>query len=285
MSTIFNSTSNSFKLSVREVVSGCRWLVRVALFAIDCYVAGFERPLRVLLSFCRFTCLTALLAGFAIPRAADAEGWATLPDGRVIVGLKDIRVALPASGPDTELIRFADRHNIHNEMTLKQVIDRPTEARRLFDSADLIYVSLPNLQDRTGPYLNRFPRSDFRSGQASFVVGNGALASCKPWTDNLARLAARIKQQDAQVSADGWAEFKLGKSPVTLAYVRPGYDRTKMYFPGVTCGYFKDCAFSKCLTADLAVSYGFSRAAVEQSGWVALDQKVRDLFKYLFIDL
>src|SRR6185437_7138859 len=80
-------------------------------------------------------CLTV-----ATPCYAADDDWKKLPDGRVVIELKDIRVALPAEGPDTELIRFTDRHQIQNEMTLQEVVQRPADARRLFESTDLIAV-------------------------------------------------------------------------------------------------------------------------------------------------
>jgi hypothetical protein len=229
--------------------------------------------------------LACLSAYFGAPCSASAEDWQRLPDGRVVVELKDVRVALPAAGPDTELITFTDRHHIRDKMTLKEVIERPDAARRLFESTDLVFVSLPNLLDRPGLFLGKFPRPEFKSGRAGFAVGKGVLASCQTWAETFSKLAASLTQNNSRFSPDGWAEFKLRDSPLLLAYVRSPSDPTEAYFPGVSCGYFKDCSVSKCLATDLTASYSFSHTIVEQRDWLSLEQRVQGLWKYIFIDL
>ncbi len=227
-------------------------------------------------------CSTSFLA---TPCSAAPDDWEKLPDGRVVIELKDVRVALPASGADTESITFTDRHHIRNKMTLSEVIQRPADARRLFDSTDLLYVNLPNLIERPGLFLGKFPRSEFKSGGAGFAVGKGALARCKDWAETFSKLAAGLTQNDSRLSGDGWAEFKLSDNPLQLAYVRSPQHSAKTFFPGVSCNYFNGCGLSKCLTADLTASYGFSRTIVEQKDWLSLDQRVHDLMSYIFIDL
>ena len=237
-----------------------------------------------LFHFKSLVALSLLTAGLVTPCAAASGDWATLPDGRVIIELKSVRVALPSTGPDTELIRFTDRNNIRNEMTLKEVIERPADARRLFKDTDLMNMSIPNLMDRSGLFLGKFPRSEFRSGEASFAVGKGATVACKSWEDKLGQLASNLSANDARVSRNGWSEFELGKSPVSLVYVRPWDDAAKPYFAGVVCGYFGSCSLSKCLTTDLAASYVFARRIVDQQDWLSLDRKADEFFKFLFID-
>jgi hypothetical protein len=225
-------------------------------------------------------CLTV-----ATPCYAAADDWKKLPDGRAVIELKDIRVALPVEGPDTELIRFTDRHQIRNEMTLREVIQRPADARLLFESTDLIAVSLPNLLERPGLFLGKFPRSEFKSVRTGFAVGKGALGNCQSWAESFTKLAVGLSSNDARIAGGGWAEFKLGKNPPLLAYVGSPYDSAKAYFPGVFCGSFNDCGSSKCLTKSLSVAYGFNSAMIGQRDWLSLDRKVQELLKYIFIDL
>ncbi|MDE1937045.1 hypothetical protein [Bradyrhizobium sp.] len=98
--------------------------------------------------------------------------------------------------------------------------------------------------------------------------------------ETFSKLAAGLSQNDPRLSGDGWAEFKLGDSPLLLAYVRSPYDQVKAYFPGVECNYFKGCGVS-----NLTASYGFSRTIIDQKDWLSLDQKVHELITYIFIDL
>ncbi len=232
----------------------------------------------------RLAIIAICSTSFFATACAGADDWERLPDGRAVIQVKGVRIALPTSGPDTELIRFTDRHHIRNEMTLKEAIERPSDARRLFESTDLIFVSLPNLMDRSGLLLGKFPRSEFKSGSAGFAVGKGALAGCQSWAETFAKLVADLTENDSRLSGDGWAEFKLSDNPLRLAYVRSAQDPVKTYFPGVSCNYFKGCGVSKCLTADLTASYSFSRTVVKRKDWLSLDQRVHELMAYIFID-
>ena len=116
-------------------------------------------------------------------------------------------------------------------------------------------------------------------------MGKGALAGCEGWAETFSRLAADLTRNDPRLVDNGWAEFKLSDRPLTLAYVRSPYEANKPYFPGLSCDYFKSCGAGKCLTADLTASYRFSRTIVEQRDWLSLDQRVRELLAYIFIDL
>jgi hypothetical protein len=66
--------------------------------------------------------ISVVFGHFSYARAASPDDWQKLPDGRVVIQLKDVRVALPAAGPDTQTIWFYDRHHIRNRMSLKEVI-------------------------------------------------------------------------------------------------------------------------------------------------------------------
>jgi hypothetical protein len=168
-----------------------------------------------------------LSAGFAF---ASPEDWERLPDGRVIIQVKDVRFALPSQGADTQLIRFTDRLQIKNEMTLEQVIKAPAAARRMFAKTSLMNVSLPNLLERSDPFLSGFPRNDFRSFEAGFAIGKGALADCADWANTFAQLAASLVPGDARIGSSGWEEFKLSEHPLTSAYVRHPWSRPT-FFP------------------------------------------------------
>jgi hypothetical protein len=204
----------------------------------------------------------------------------------VIIQVKDVRFALPSQGADTQLIRFTDRLQIKNEMTLEQVIKAPAAARRMFAKTSLMNVSLPNLLERSDPFLRGFPRNDFRSFEADFAIGKGALADCADWANTFAQLAASLVPGDARIGSSGWEEFKLSEHPLTSAYVRHpwslGPDRP--FSLGVTCSYFKVCDSTKCLGADLEFSYQFSGNVITQPDWLTLDQKVRDLLNDVLVD-
>jgi hypothetical protein len=229
--------------------------------------------------------LAAVVCPCTNARAASPDDWQRLPDGRVVIQLKDVRVALPAAGPDTQTIWFYDRHHIRNRMSLKEVIERPAAAKQLFESAKLVSVKLPNFIDRSGLYLGKFPRLEFNSVDAGFAVGQGALAACPDWAQTVSRLSDSLIRNNRTLSPDGWAEFKLTERPIILVYVRSPRDASKTFFPGISCDPFKYCGSTKCLTPDLAASYSFSSRKIGQPNWLSLDEKMRRLLAYIFIDL
>ncbi len=243
----------------------------------------FERGLRRRLLAC-----LALYAATALgaSSAAFAATWDTLPDGRVVVQVKDVRLALPADGADTDIIEFVDRRQIKNRMTLKEVIVEPELAQKFFSTASLINVIIPNLIERNNLYVGKFLRSDFRSFEAGFTIGEGALTDCESWASRFARLKASLAPDDARIGPSGWAEFQESKSPLILAYVRtpPDVDHQN-FFPGISCDYFSTCGSTKCVGTDVSVSYRFSGKAIKQENWRSFELRAYELFKYLLIDL
>jgi hypothetical protein len=236
-------------------------------------------------------CTVAGLGNLCSASASPGD-WERLPDGRVIIQVKDVRLALPADGADTNEVEFADRHQIKNRMTLKDVIVDPERARKLFSSTNLIYVVIPNLMDRKELYLGKFPRSDFRSFSAGLAIGEGALTSCEGWATRFAQRKASLAPDDPRIGPSGWAEFEKSKSPLVFAYVRSPLDADHQgFFPGISCGFFGTCGSTKCLGADTSVSYQFNgkqfngKATIEQRDWRGFELKVYELFKYLLIDL
>jgi hypothetical protein len=221
-----------------------------------------------------------------IAKVAVAGPWEKLSDGRVIIQVKDVRLALPADGSDTNDITFFDRHHIKNKMKLKDVIAEPDLARNLFSNANLINVSIPNLMERDGLYVGKFLRSDFGSFHAGFAIGEGALNSCKSWATRCASLRASLTSDDARIGPSGWVEFQESRSPLILAYVRPPLDADHQnFFPGMTCDYFDTCGSNKCVGADISISYQFSGKIIKQEHWQSFEVKAYEFFKYVLIDL
>jgi hypothetical protein len=211
--------------------------------------------------------------------------WEKLPDGRVIIQVKDVRLVLPSEGADTQLIRFTDRLAIKNEMTLEEVIRAPDIARRMFANASLMNVSIPNLLDRNDLFLRKFPRSEFKSLTVGLAIGKGALADCEPWAKTYARLLTSLAFGVARIGPSGWGRFKVGERPSVWAYVYPNPDaQNQPFFPGVSCDYFNTCGSTKCLGPNLEVSYHFSGRIFTEVDWLSLDRKVHGLVNYILMD-
>jgi hypothetical protein len=228
--------------------------------------------------------LAAVVCLCANARAASPDDWQRLPDGRVVIELKDVRIALPHAGPDTQLITFSG-HGVGNSMTLQEAIERPAAARRLFQSQSVISVFFTIRSSSQGQFLGRFPRSDLRSVMISVGVGQGVLGGCQSWAETFSRLTNSVTPRDESLASNGWNEFKLSERPPTVAYVRSPRDSEKAFFPGISCNYFKSCSSTKCLSADVNASFRFNATIIEQRHWLSLDQTVGRLLAYVLIDL
>ncbi|WGD52464.1 hypothetical protein QA641_00470 [Bradyrhizobium sp. CB1650] len=234
-------------------------------------------------SISRVLC-AGLLASIAPCDAALALDWDKLPDGRVIIEVKDVRLALPSEGADTQLVRFTDRLATKNEMTLGEVIRAPDVARRMFSNTSLMNVGIPNVLDRDDLFLRKFPRSEFRSLTVGFAIGKGALTDCESWARTYAKLLANLASGDVQISPSGWGRFKMGERPPVWAYVYPSLDAANQpFFPGLSCDSFNICGSTKCLGPNLEVSYNFSGRIFTEVDWLSVDRRVHRLLDYILL--
>ena len=81
--------------------------------------------------FERLILLALVCAGSIVANAnaAVATPWEKLPDGRVVIQVKDVQLAFSADEADANDILFTDRHEIRNRMSLKEIIAEPDLAR------------------------------------------------------------------------------------------------------------------------------------------------------------
>lgn len=218
-------------------------------------------------------CVATLLCGLA---EANAESWERLPDGRVIIQVKDLRLALPSEGRDVDFITFSDISH-GKQMRLKNVIAAPDVARRMFADAKSIDVAIVNQIDE-GLWLGKFSRSELKSVRIVVVIGPGVGRHCDAWQREFDKLKASLTPNDPRVGSDGLAEFNVTPS---RAYVRGRGD----LFPGVSCGSVGTCDMPKCLGSNVGVKSNFSEKAHGRASWQALNLKLHDVLKFVLIDV
>jgi hypothetical protein len=228
--------------------------------------------------------LVASIYGCPNARAVSPDDWQRLSDGRVVIEVKDVRIALPQRGPNAEAIRFAGT-NFKNTMTLQKAVEAPATARRLFQSTSIVSVDLTSLLAMQSSFLGKFQLSKVESVSVSVAVGQNAVNGCQSWAEIFSRLADIVAHDNRPLSASGWAEFKLSERPLALGYVRSPLDSEQAFFPGVSCNYFKRCSATKCLSPDVVASYRFNGSRVGQQDWLALDRTMYQILAYVFIDL
>jgi hypothetical protein len=198
---------------------------------------------------------------------ASPEDWERLPDGRVVIQVKDVRLALPSEGEDIKFITFSDIPN-RKDMTLKSVIAAPDDARKMFAEARLINVLIANGIDRKDLWLGKFARWELRSASLGIVIGAGAVGNCEGWERDFERLKTKLAPNDPRIGNDGLAEFPFKTGPV---YVQT---REQSFFSGVSCDTLSFCYVQKCLGDQVGVHYNFSEREHDRSSWERLTARL-----------
>lgn len=234
--------------------------------------------------------LVFLFAGSAPQRGAWATDWPKLPDGRVVVDIKGVHLALPEKGSDLLIVRFsADGRDMAGsggqgwELTLERILQSPDEARRLFSRSGMVHVSINNVITRSDLWLNKFNRWEFRSLGIELSIGApAALANCKTWESDFRQLRASLIARDSRIAGDGWAEFVRGRSPISRIYVQVQF---AAFISDLTCNALKTCYAPKCLSPDVGLSYAFSEEVHDRPTWIAFNARVTDVLRFVLLDL
>jgi hypothetical protein len=220
-----------------------------------------------------FVCWVVALAGLAPARAQD---WERLPDGRVVIEIEGVRLGLPTQEPDIDDIGFYIRPlgSTSGELKLRAIIASPDKARKLFADAHDISLRIPFIPDRRAPLLGRFDRSDLRTMSFGFSFGPPGERNCKGLAREFAEHRKQISARAVPVDQDGWAEFKVEKSPRTWTYIRaaPRADLPSE-FDSIKCDAFRICGAAVCLRQGLSFAYSFNGRVFDRSTWMKLIEK------------
>lgn len=234
--------------------------------------------------------LVFLFAGSAPQRGAWATDWPKLPDGRVVVDIKGVHLALPEKGGDLRIVKFsADGRDMAGsngqgwELTLERVLQSPDEARGLFSRSGMVHVSISNVTDRSDLWLNKFNRWEFRSLRIGLSIGApAALANCEAWESDFRQLRASLIASDSRIAGDGWAEFVRGRSPIPRIYVQV---QSAAFISDLTCNALGSCYAPKCLSPDVGLSYVFNEEVHDRTTWIAFNAKIADVLRFVLLDL
>ena len=228
-----------------------------------------------------FLVICPMIPGLGSNRAMG-QSWDRLPDGRVILQVKDVRFGFPAQGPDINFIEFRDTTS-HRSLSLKEAIARPEDARELFRNAKVLDVSLPNLDFERGLFLERFPRSEFRSFRSDIAIGENVDANCTYWEKHFAQLRETVSAGNFRVGKSGWVEFEDTKKPPSFSFVRASGNQGE-FVPGIHCDFTDTCGSSKCFGRNLAFSFQFSRKVFGRPAWSALSAQVHQMMQFILLD-
>jgi hypothetical protein len=218
-------------------------------------------------------CFSAFLIDSCL---AAPDDWERLPDGRVVIQVKDVRLALPSEGEDLKFITFLDIPH-RKEMTLNRVIVAPDDARKMFNEARLINVLTDNGMDRKGLWLGKFDRSELRAVSMGIAIGAGAIGNCDAWEREFASLKAKLAPNDPRIGGDGLAEFPL----VSRVYVQT---REQSIFSGISCDTLNFCYVSKCLGNEVGLTFNFPEKSYGRSSWEELTAKLHDVLSFVLVN-
>ncbi|RTM02967.1 MAG: hypothetical protein EKK33_36985 [Bradyrhizobiaceae bacterium] len=235
--------------------------------------------------------LFVFLVSALATQCALADDWPNLPDGRIVLDIKGVQLALPKKGSDLRTIRFSsdDGRDVARpggqrwELTLERVLESPDEARDLFSRSGTIHVSIWNVTGRNDLWLNKFDRWQLRTLQIGISIGApAAVANCKAWDSDFRQLSASLTANDSRIADDGWAEFVRGRSPVSRTFVQV---ESPAFISDLTCNALGSCYVPKCLSPDVGLSYEFSERVHNRTSWTTFNAKVTDVLRFVLLDL
>jgi hypothetical protein len=227
----------------------------------------------------------------AQPATQDARSWERLPDGRVLLEIKGVRVALPTDDQNATNIIIWEG-SIRRGFDLRQAIDHPDQARQFFASEPLIYIHIPNVlanrfypAESGGLFLGHFDPTAYESFGFSILIGEMAQNDCQSWMDEFERYRERLIKEATPTDRNGWAEFVTSRSPRSVIYIR---QRTPMRLPShldtIVCTDLGDCSASVCLKGGHGFGYQFIRSRFQRNTWPDVVQRVADVLKYVLPD-
>jgi hypothetical protein len=216
-----------------------------------------------------FVSFLSLLLFFCCPVLAFAEGWDRLPDGRVVITVKNHSFAFPSEGFDLDHIRF-NEVSLQERATLREVIAAPEKEREIFAKRTNVTISVSVGPD-SSLFLDQYDRDSVKSLGFSFYVGENQL-NCQLWTKEFDRVRA---SQDAKpaTSTGSWREFQ-GKNTLIYTYDGPKLDRIRSGLQNIYCDALSYCGSTLCLAPDLGFDFKFSNEIVPQQQRIELLRRV-----------
>ena len=230
-------------------------------------------------------------AAIAQPAAQDAQSWERLPDGRVSIEIKGVRVAMPTDDQDASNIIIWERSFVRG-FDLRQVIDHPDEVRQFFSKEPLIYIHIPNVvanrfyQAPSGSlFLGHFDPAAYESFGFSILIGETAQDDCRARMEEARMYRERLMKDTSAADRNGWAEFVTSRNPGRWVYIKrqipliapPDLD-------SITCTELGDCSAWVCLQQDHSFSYQFQRSRFQISAWPNVVQRAADVLNYVLPD-
>lgn len=224
-----------------------------------------------------------LIAALFAAAPAFAAEWPKLADGRTVIEIKGEKIAMPADKASLLGIGFSLRQNGKSgSLTLKQVLEKPDEARARFNRALSVRIDIPNISDRKDRWLGQFDREAVKIDAVSIETGEGVAEDCVASAKSLNGLRAKIASGEGKAEEDGWAEFKSDSPPRDYTYVKaPRANATPDHFDSIRCNYHTACLASACVKPNVVFTYRFNRKFHPRAEWNEVVARAGEVLRYL----
>jgi hypothetical protein len=249
------------------------------------------------------------LAFILLAPQAIAQPWQRLPDGRVVIEVKDHKLAFDpdiwgASGTSAT-VDFVIDHE-HERHSLAEVIEAPDRFRPIFANEDAVGVRMSNSWDGPGLFLNRFDRRSVpTSTRIEMLIFDRKLTSsrdCNPRHFYRGLLNTYCSEKELyryeteSPDADGFWRVvspSAAARAASVQYVLSDVIR-KTYAPGpVTFGCrlnygpvpseWGRCHSYSSYTGDIGIYYEFEFLNYPEATWVELDRRMRQIYAGILV--
>jgi hypothetical protein len=218
--------------------------------------------------------LITSIAILAACESANAADWDRLPDGRVVIDIKGIKLAFPAAGSDLDSIHFNLASPQH--ATLREVLASPDRNREIFDRNANTNITV-YVRAKGGLFFDRFDRNALNSVGFAFDVGENQ-TNCTSWGKAFNR--AKAEDPKDQKLEYGWRESVT--AGIEKVYTRASGSATEeAEIQSLYCNESQHCGSSICLLPNLSVIFRFSSLAHPKSRWADLLKNVDDVLNYV----
>lgn len=227
-----------------------------------------------------FATATAVGSQAFAEEALGKNSWEKLADGRIAILVRDATFVLPASGIETQDIKFY-LYPSSRYITLQKVIDDRAAAIDFFNSGENVRLSIPAVSavggHRPNDFLGHFDRADYSGSSLSISMGPGIQGNCRAWAADYERLSKQHKSELLESDSSTWMEIKIADHPERAVYLHTApLSGAPKYFDNVSCGLGNSCSISSCIDEDKAISYRFGKP---KNASVALKTPIENAMK------
>jgi hypothetical protein len=211
--------------------------------------------------------ISAALSIWLAVSAAIAEPWPQLPDGRTVIDMKGIKIAVPSQGPDNAgFVRFGINYGMRDgvDFRLPEVLAQPDRIQQSFSQGRSAYFLADNAPLQPGLFLGRFERAEpMRLSISTGTDQRGrqiGVSGCQDWQATSNKYHASAITERLAADQSGWIRQTQPRSPADAIFIKfiDDHSRGQSKYIAFACGaVLGDCKKHICLQ-DMLISFDFN---------------------------